>query len=89
MDAGLEQALDFLETVRFSSAGIEWLARSGRVLPNLLAHLAAFRIPGDFDAMLEETIFFADEPICASHLCQRCDMSFAARRSCATPVAPS
>jgi len=61
--AGLEQALDFLENLRFSSAEIDWLRRSGRFGAALLDYLAAFRFTGDVDAMPEGTVFFADEPI--------------------------
>ena len=61
--AGLDQALDFLENLRFSSAEIDWLRRSGRFSAALLDDLAAFRFTGDVDAMPEGTVFFADEPI--------------------------
>ena len=61
--AGLEQALDFLERVRFAPNDIDWLARSGRFSKRLLDYLAAFRFTGDVDAMPEGTAFFADEPI--------------------------
>ncbi len=61
--AGLEQALDFLENLRFSPEEIDWLARSGRFGKGLLDHLAAFRFTGDVHAMPEGTIFFANEPI--------------------------
>lgn len=63
MAAGLEQALDFLETLRFSPEDIDWLARSGRFSRRLLDYLAAFRFTGEVDAMPEGTVFFADEPI--------------------------
>ena len=61
--AGLEQALDFLETLRFSENELEWLAKSGRFRPNLLDYLANFRFSGDVHAMPEGTAFFANEPI--------------------------
>jgi nicotinate phosphoribosyltransferase len=61
--AGLEQALDFLENLRFSAAEIEWLASTGRFGKNLLDYLAAFRFTGDVHAMAEGTAFFASEPI--------------------------
>jgi nicotinate phosphoribosyltransferase len=61
--AGLEQALDYLETLRFSAEDIDWLARSGRFGPALIERLAAFRFTGDVDAIPEGTCFFADEPI--------------------------
>ncbi len=63
MAAGLEQALDFLEGLRFSAADIDWLDRSGRFSKTLLDYLAAFRFTGDVEAMPEGTVFFADEPI--------------------------
>ena len=61
--AGLEQALDFLENLRFSAAEIEWLKSTGRFGKNLLDYLAAFRFGGDVHAMPEGTVFFANEPI--------------------------
>jgi nicotinate phosphoribosyltransferase len=61
--AGLEQALDFLEGLRFSSAEIDWLAQSGRFSKRLLDHLASFRFTGDVHAMPEGTVFFPNEPI--------------------------
>jgi len=61
--AGLEQALDLLEDLRFSADDIDWLARSGRFSKTLLDYLASFRFTGDVDAMPEGTAFFADEPI--------------------------
>jgi nicotinate phosphoribosyltransferase len=61
--AGLEQALEYLETLRFSAEDIEWLARSGRFGPALIDRLAAFRFTGDVHAMPEGTPFFANEPI--------------------------
>src|SRR5580658_6934086 len=61
--AGLEQALDFLENLRFSAADVEWLKSTGRFKQNLLDYLAAFRFEGDVHAMAEGTAFFANEPI--------------------------
>jgi len=61
--AGLEQALDFLEALRFSSLDIAWLEGSGRFGQALIDHLAALRFTGDVHAMPEGTVFFADEPI--------------------------
>src|SRR5664280_1569316 len=61
--AGLEQALDFLENLRFSSEEIDWLARTRRFDKALLDHLASFRFTGDVHAMPEGRVFFANEPI--------------------------
>jgi nicotinate phosphoribosyltransferase len=61
--AGLEQALDYLENLRFSTAEIEWLKSTGRFGQHLLDYLAAFRFTGDVHAMPEGTVFFANEPI--------------------------
>src|SRR6476619_1250307 len=63
MAAGLEQALDFLENLRFSPADIDWLAQTGRFGKALLDALARLRFTGDVHAMPEGTVFFADEPI--------------------------
>ena len=61
--AGLHQALDFLENLRFSSAEIEWLKNTGRFNKNLLEYLGDFRFTGEVHAISEGTAFFADEPI--------------------------
>jgi nicotinate phosphoribosyltransferase len=59
--AGLEQALDFLENLRFSPQELAWLA--SRFKPCLVEYLEQFRFKGDVDAMPEGSIFFPDEPI--------------------------
>jgi nicotinate phosphoribosyltransferase len=61
--AGLEQALDFLENLRFSTEELGWLERSGRFGKGLLDYLADLRFTGDVHAMPEGTVFFANEPI--------------------------
>ena len=48
--AGLEQALDFLENLRFSPTEIAWLRDTGRFKSNLLDYLADFRFTGDVHA---------------------------------------
>ena len=63
MAAGLEQALDFLETVRFSPEELEWLSATGRFSARLIDWLADFRFTGEVEAMAEGTVFFPDEPI--------------------------
>src|SRR6202166_3112994 len=61
--AGLEQALDYLANLHFSTADIAWLESTGRFGKNLLDYLRAFRFTGDVHAMAEGTVFFAGEPI--------------------------
>ena len=61
--AGLEQALDFLESIQFSTEKLDWLDRTGRFDRDLLAHLENFRFTGEVHAMPEGTVFFANEPI--------------------------
>lgn len=61
--AGLAQAVEFLETVRFSAADLDWLRATGRFSADFLRYLAGFRFTGDVDAMAEGTVFFPDEPL--------------------------
>lgn len=61
--SGLEQALDFLEDVRFSNDELTWLAERQSFTDRLLSYLAGFRFSGHVHAMPEGTVFFADEPI--------------------------
>ena len=61
--AGLEQALDYLETLSFSADDLAWLKSTGRFTPRFLDYLRGFRFTGEVHAMAEGTAFFADEPI--------------------------
>jgi nicotinate phosphoribosyltransferase len=61
--AGLEQALEFLEGLRFSADEIDWLKRTGRFSARTLDYLAALCFTGDVHAMPEGSVFFANEPI--------------------------
>ena len=63
MAAGLEQALEFLETLRFSQEELEWLEETGRFNARLIDYLASFRFSGEIHAMPEGTLFFQNEPI--------------------------
>jgi nicotinate phosphoribosyltransferase len=63
LSAGLEQALEFLENLRFSAEDVDWLARTGRFGHQLLDYLAELRFTGEVDAMPEGTAFFENEPI--------------------------
>src|SRR5215468_989785 len=61
--AGLEDALSYLETLRFSSSEIDWLRSTGRFRANLLDYLASVRFTGDVHAMPEGTVCFPNEPL--------------------------
>ena len=61
--AGLEDALDYLETLQFSAAELDWLKSTGRFRANLLDYLSAFRFTGDVHAIPEGTVCFPNEPL--------------------------
>jgi len=61
--AGLEQAFDFLEELRFTAEEIDWLAGTGRFTPRLIDYLRSLRFSGDVHAVPEGTPVFGDEPI--------------------------
>lgn len=61
--AGLEQAVDYLEALRFSEEDLAFLAGTGRFDRPMLDYLKSFRFTGDVDAMAEGTVYFPDEPV--------------------------
>ena len=61
--AGLQDALDYLENLRFSPAEIDWLKSTGRFRQNLLDYLSRFRFTGDVHAIPEGTVCFPGEPL--------------------------
>jgi nicotinate phosphoribosyltransferase len=61
--AGLEQALQFLETVSFAPEDLGEIRRLGHFSESFIAYLRSFRFTGDVAAMPEGTVFFRDEPI--------------------------
>jgi nicotinate phosphoribosyltransferase len=61
--AGLDDALDYLETLRFTPQEIDWLKSTGRFRDNLLDYLANFRFTGDVHALPEGTVCFPNEPL--------------------------
>ena len=63
MAAGLDQALDFLENLRFSTDELNWLEKTGRFNADLIDYLANFHFGGEVHAMPEGTLFFQHEPI--------------------------
>ncbi|HBK04483.1 MAG TPA: nicotinate phosphoribosyltransferase [Acetobacteraceae bacterium] len=63
MAAGLAQAIEFLEALRFAPDELAWLKDSRLFSTAFVDGLANLRFTGDVDAMPEGTIFFPDEPI--------------------------
>ncbi|HAK95899.1 MAG TPA: nicotinate phosphoribosyltransferase [Planctomycetes bacterium] len=63
MAAGLEQALEYLESLRFTEEEIAWLAGCGRFTRGFVESLAALRFTGDVAAVPEGTPFFPNEPV--------------------------
>jgi nicotinate phosphoribosyltransferase len=63
MATGLEQLLDYLETMSFNSAEIKWLESTGLFSSRLLEYLRGFQFRGDVYALPEGTVFFDNEPI--------------------------
>lgn len=63
MTAGLEQLLDYLETLAFDDDEIEWLASTGRFNSRLLDYLGEFRFRGEVRAIAEGTLCFENEPM--------------------------
>lgn len=61
--AGLEQVLDYLESLRFTPQELDWLASTQRFSDELMARLEQFRFTGNVFAMPEGTVFFASEPL--------------------------
>jgi nicotinate phosphoribosyltransferase len=61
--AGLEQAIAFIEGLRFAPTELEWIERSGLFRAGFAQRLENFRFTGDVHAMPEGTVFFPNEPI--------------------------
>ncbi|HLV67334.1 MAG TPA: nicotinate phosphoribosyltransferase [Polyangiaceae bacterium] len=61
--AGLAQALDYLEALRFDERELEYLARTVPLEPAHVEYLRTLRFTGDVDAVPEGTLVFPDEPL--------------------------
>jgi nicotinate phosphoribosyltransferase len=61
--AGLEDALQYLETLRYSEEELAWLEASGRFRKNLIDYLRSFRFTGDVHAIPEGSACFPHEPL--------------------------
>ncbi len=63
MAAGLAQALDYLEGLRFTEEELDWLTQSRRFDRDFIDYLATLRFTGEVHALAEGTVLFANEPI--------------------------
>ena len=61
--AGLEQALDFIEGMRFGEEELDWIRTCGHFKPAFADRLAELRFTGDVHAMPEGTVLFQNEPL--------------------------
>jgi len=61
--AGLEQALAYLDDLRFTPEALAYLERSGHFQPAFLEYLAELRFTGDVDAVPEGTVAFPPSPL--------------------------
>jgi nicotinate phosphoribosyltransferase len=61
--AGLAQALEYLEGLRFAPEDLEFLSGTGLFSGEFLQHLRTLRFSGSVHALPEGTPFFAQEPI--------------------------
>ena len=61
--AGLEEALRYLETLRFSADDLAYLDATGLFSTKFLDYLQGVRFTGEVFALPEGSIFFKDEPV--------------------------
>ena len=60
---GLDEALDYLETLRFNDRAIAYLSTLGAFDENFLRRLRTLRFTGDVYAIPEGEVFFQGEPV--------------------------
>ena len=63
MAAGLAQAVEYLQALRFARDDIAWLKTTGLFREDFLAALEGLRFSGDVHAVPEGTIVFDNEPL--------------------------
>ncbi len=61
--AGLEEALNYLETLRFTAADLSYLKATGLFSAGFLDYLGVVRFNGEVFALPEGSIFFKNEPV--------------------------
>ena len=60
--AGLEDALSYLESLRFTDADVDYLRSTGTFDNNFLDSLSGFRFTGSVRSLIEGELFFVNEP---------------------------
>ena len=61
--AGLEQVLDYIETIHFNKEDIDYLREQHLFSEEFLEYLSSFRFTGDVYAFQEGTIMYPNEPV--------------------------
>jgi nicotinate phosphoribosyltransferase len=61
--AGLEQAMSFVENLRFTSEELEWISGHNAFRPAFVRYIEKLHFTGDIHAISEGTVFFPNEPI--------------------------
>ena len=61
--AGLEQAIQYIENLKFDEEAIDYLRSLGMFKEEFLKYLEGFRFSGDVYAVREGTVIFPNEPI--------------------------
>ena len=61
--AGLEQVIDFIESIRFDQEDIEYFRSLGMFDERFLKYLSGFRFKGDIWAFDEGTVIYPNEPV--------------------------
>ena len=61
--AGLEQVIDYIKNLHFTSEDIEYLRSTGFFHKDFLDYLKSFRFTGDIYAIPEGTVVFPQEPL--------------------------
>lgn len=60
---GLQQVIEYLETLKFEQEDIDFLKKDGRFHDHFLDSLVDLKFTGSVHALPEGTVFFADEPV--------------------------
>lgn len=63
LNAGLEEVLEYIDNLRFTTEDIDYLKKQNLFKENFLDYLIRFKFSGDIWAMPEGEIFFPNEPV--------------------------